>query len=1604
MFKMPKEYLFILLTFLVAVPVTNLKAQVSAAFGSDTTQGCAPLVIRFRDQSTGSPVYWRWDLGNGTVSFNQNPSTTYFTSGKYTVKLYVRNAANQEDSITKTEYITAYAPPVLNFRASDSSGCFPLDVRFTDLSAAGSGTIMSWEWDFGDGFTSKDANPVHTYTALGNYNVSLRIINSNGCVSTLSKPSYVRIASGATAGFGFTAPNSCRPPTNINFTNASTGTGTLSYNWSFGDGTSSAQANPSHSYTTTGTYTIRLIVQNNAGCRDTLEKANAITIGGVSAAFTMPAQICAGVQLPLVNTSSPAPSATFWSFSDGTASALPNPVKSFANPGNYTVKLVSDFGACKDSVTQPVTVLPKPAPAFSATNNLSCKPPLTVAFTGNSVNGVGYKWLFGDGSTSTAQNPTHLYQQGGKFDVTLVVTGANGCSDSLKKTAFVQIVPASIAVNNLPQQGCVPLTFSPVTTINSVDPIGSWYWDFGDGTNSSEAAPSHVYSRTGIYTVKLFFTTKGGCRDSVIFKDQVMAGNPPKVSFTGTPLKTCAFEPVRFTDLTTGDPLTEWYWEFGDRTVSLEQNPVHNFSDTGLFSIKLTVSSNGCKTDLVLKDYVYIQPPIAVFTDTSNCINPLSRKFTDFSLDAKSWFWEFGDSTTSTEQNPVHTYAKSGAYFVRLTVRNDSCYNTAERQVHIIAEKADFFATDTVVCKGTNVLFQSRNIDQKNISQQIWYFGDGFYSGGTTNVAHRYSTNGRFSVQLFVRDVNGCTDTLTRLQYIAIHGPVADFAAAVKNVCVGGSVAFNDLSVPDSLSPILQWAWKWGDGSLDSLGKGPFQHAYTRGGDFPVQLKVTDSKGCADSVSKPGSVYIAQPVAAFLSPDSLSCYNKPIRFINQSAGRSLTQTWSFGDNSAVSNLFEPTHSYPDEGSYTIRLVVKDQYGCVDSASKPDYIRIRNPKPAFKVNDSLATCPPLVTTFTNQSLNYSGYEWNFGDGTRSTVDNPTHFYNTSGTFIAKLVVTSPGGCKDSTTRTIVVRGPQGDLTYNKTTACLPVTMQFKANTKDNLSFLWDFNDGTTVASADSLISHTFTIAGSYLPKIILIDPQGCKVPVQGKDTVRVLGVTANFTSDKLTVCDSGRVQFTDASSSNDTIVSYLWNLGEGAVSTQRNPVHSYKNAGTYAVKLTVITQNGCTGSVGKATNLLVVASPVTGISSDSAACAPAAIRMAGIVVKPDTAALQWRWDFGNGQTANTQNPAPVSYSRAGSYNASLITSNAAGCADTSTKAIVIHPAPPVEAGPNATICTGTTYQLQGSNADRYSWSPAGALSCPDCATPVAAPRVTTVFRLQGETIFGCKGEDSVIIEVKQPFKLSASLADTLCIGNSLTLFATGAELYTWSPSAGLDNASASKPKASPVVTTNYRVIGTDTKNCFSDTAFVPVVVYPYPVADAGEDKTISAGSSTTLAPRISTDVTDIRWQPLTGLSCANCKEPVAAPKQTTTYRLSVSNTGRCTVSDEMTVFVVCKEGNLYMPNLFSPNGDGNNDVFYPRGKGVYGVRSLKIFNRWGEIVYEKYNFQANDPNPNVGWNGKYKNKDAGQDVYVYIIEIVCENNTVILYKGNVTLIR
>ncbi|MGZ8553650.1 MAG: PKD domain-containing protein, partial [Chitinophagaceae bacterium] len=254
----------------------------------------------------------------------------------------------------------------------------------------------------------------------------------------------------------------------------------------------------------------------------------------------------------------------------------------------------------------------------------------------------------------------------------------------------------------------------------------------------------------------------------------------------------------------------------------------------------------------------------------------------------------------------------------------------------------------------------------------------------------------------------------------------------------------------------------------------------------------------------------------------------------------------------------------------------------------------------------------------------------------------------------------------------------------------------------------------------------------------------------------------------------------------------------------------------------------------------------------------------------------------------------------------------------------------------------------------------------------------------------QGRDTICVNTAEPFEGSVAIADTLT---------------NWQWNFGNGQTSTQQNNTATFATAgNYAIKLTTTNKigCSSDTT-KNIYVVPLPTAVPVQDPlTIAVGIGANIVMTYTGDITSYNWIPTTRLSCTNCPAPFANPQKTTKYTVQVEDRHGCTNSGDITVIVVCGKDNFFVPNTFSPNGDGRNEVFYPKGTGLFRIKSMRVFNRWGEVVFEKKEFPANDPS--AGWNGTYKGKPASPDAYIYTMEILCENNTVIPVKGNVTLLR
>jgi len=1590
--------LFLVLFCAFSYPVM---AQLKADFTSSPQSGCAPLIVSFTNTSKGNPGSFKWNLGNGVVSTEENPATSYFDPGTYTVRLVVYKG---QDSTVKTAVITVYENPVVDFKLSDSVGCFPLHITYTDKSNPGSGTIAKRTWDFGDGTISNETQPSHNYQAEGAFSVTLSVINSYGCAATYARQDVVRVSKGVHADFAFSAEAICHSPAVYNFNSTSTGSGKLTYKWAFGDGSTSKGETASHGYKTAGTFPVSLNVISDAGCADTITKQ--VSVAFVKSAITSNDTVCLGTSFKFTNAAVPAPVSSTWSFGDSTTSADINPFKTYNVAGIYTVKVVNTFFAgCIDSTTKKVKVVTAVIPAFKIEDTAGCSLPFTANFKNTTKGNATYTWDFGDGTTSTDTEPAHTYNKYGNYTVTLKATNGGGCVNTLSKSAAVVLQQFKITGVAGERAGCLPFNVKPVVKTNIAAPIATYSWDFGDGFVSSQASPTHTYTTEGLFTIKVKVTTADGCVDSLSLVDSV--GHKLNPSFTATPTDVCASTQVTFTN-TTQEASSNLWWYLGDGTIVYKlPNPGHNYIDTGYFDVMLVVQNMGCYDTVIQKKAVHIKGPVAKFNPQRQCINRTQVGFINKSIDDRTRTWAFGDGLTDTAKNPVHIYKDAGVYTVKLVVSNGTCTYETKANVNVVNERGQFNVTDTVVCRNTALNYSVSNVNAKNIASTVWKFVPPATNNvqGNISITYKYPTAGRYTPSVIVTDVLGCADTLTANNSVRVYGPTAKFIALEKGACQDSTIHFKDTSVTDGVHPITSWAFDYGDGNKNTyITKGPFDNTYHEKGTYTVSMSVKDSYGCTDINTQNNIVLITKPVAKFFISDTTVCPGKGIGFHNVSSGVLLTHKWDLGDGRQSTTGELSNIQYTKLGTYDVKLVVTDVNGCKDSAISVNAVHIYMPTAKFLISDSVSACPPLTVNFTNQSVNFASIKWSFGDGNTSTIAAAAHIYTYPGVYTAKVIATGLGGCADSVSRKITIKGPTGKLQYAKTSVCYPYAQQFKAVSQNAVQYIWDYSDGNTKQTTTDTSSHIYA-PGAYIPKLILVDDNGCKVPIKGPDTLRVYTITAKIGGGTHVLCDSGNVTFIDSSVTNDAIKTRKWIFDDNTVATGVTATHRYAGTGTYGVTLVDVTANGCTDTVKLDAPVKVVKSLSLTIDGTTAYCAPASVALTAKSNVSEASDVTWSWDFGNGTTATTQNISGLVLSNAGNYPVKLVAQNSSGCKGVAEIALAVHAAPALKTTADTMICKFTSVNLKVSGADTYTWQGKGNLSCTNCTTPVAQPDSTSTYLVTGKTAFGCTTSDSVTVKVSQPVRVSIAKNDTLCNGEAKQLVASGAHTYQWSPSIYLDNQAAAKPtfRAVKDTTVTYKVTGQDEKKCFTDTAYVKVKVYPIPQMQVLQTAaTVSAGGEVTLTTQNSPDVTKWKWTPPMWLSNPNAASPVAQPRESITYTVVAANEGACVTRAQVAVTVICNGGNIFVPNTFSPNGDGVNETFYPQGRGIYNIKSFRVFNRWGQLVFEKLNGGAN--NPADGWDGTFKGQKLASDVFVYIIEVLCNNNTVIPVKGNVTLMR
>jgi gliding motility-associated-like protein len=479
---------------------------------------CLQNQMVFTDLSSvsgGGSFQHSWSFGDGNNASGVQVNNNYLQAGLYNVQLTVVTAQGCSASLAKP--VQVYDLPLAAFSANDV--CLNLPANFDDNSSIANGQITGWNWTLGDGSVSNMQHPIHSYGLSGIYPIILQVTSNYGCrnsasdsVSILSLPTPQPSALGGCLGenriFSDLAPNVS--PNDIQ-----------TWNWDFGNGLISAQSSPVVAFTTSGPQTVTLTTTNLAGCRATAQVS--VMISPLPLAGFTNSNACDGSAVQFNNTSSIGQGASIsgynWNFGDGSLNSnLSNPSHVFAQAGTYTVTLVAISNeGCTDSIASSVTVHPLPVANFIHQNVAGCGP-LIVAFTDSSYVASGtistWFWNFGDGRSSTVQNPVHTYATTGNYAVSLTVTSNNGCVNTSTINNAVIVYPSPNAL--FTASPTVQSITNPVFDfINQSTGALTYNWLFGDGTSSPAENPQHIYADTGNYRVTLWVTNSYGCRDSI---------------------------------------------------------------------------------------------------------------------------------------------------------------------------------------------------------------------------------------------------------------------------------------------------------------------------------------------------------------------------------------------------------------------------------------------------------------------------------------------------------------------------------------------------------------------------------------------------------------------------------------------------------------------------------------------------------------------------------------------------------------------------------------------------------------------------------------------------------------------------------------------------------------------------------------------------------------------------------------------------------------------------------------------------------------------------------------------------------------------------------
>ncbi|MDG1517759.1 MAG: PKD domain-containing protein [Flavobacteriales bacterium] len=1497
------------------------------------------------------------------------------------------------------------------FDTDQTSGCAPFVVPFTNLSTDGN----SYKWDFGNGFTSTDLDPIYIYSQPGIYTVTL--ITTNGTDSdTTKKSALIRVNASPVPKLSVNSQNGCSPHI-AEFSDLSipqSGTITEWY-WAFGNGETSSEQNPTTTYIETKNYEVFLKVKDINGCEASISKSDFIRLDNPQAKFVHGSVKC-GLPSPVtfINKSTGEDLDYNWDFGDGNSTSGDVPgIHEYIAFGTkqVTLTVTEKLTGCKDTYSKSLVVGDYEATfdwdIICGFNEFTIKVENTTE-TFNSLD-----WNFGGESTKSTQNAEYNFKGKGPYEITLTSTVNDACWDT---TTITYQLPEPIA-NGIPPICSDPLEVT--FTNNSKGSELDYYWDFGDSLYSTEKSPVHTYDiPPEIFKYKLVATDKFGCSDTNAWilrvpfpiarfyeQDSIYTGcSPLNLTFKDT-------------SYTLNSKISNVEWNFGDPASeslneSKEFEPNHIYNTPGDYDIKYIIfTEDGCSDTVTYEAIIKAGE------------KPISANFTQSPNDTIC----YGDRIDFEDQaNYLTTYLESNYFCWAFNEGTNSLLIDEETPISDCPPNVSSYLGKTPFI---NYNDPSRTYEQfKHVSDTI---GDTISTGEVIPDAGQLYTH-------LITGYNGCFVEVINPTFvdttIAVNGYVIEdnfelfsdsskffgfYQASLNYDSIAYSYIYSASARTDTVYKIHPT-----DTSFFLL---------TEGEKYYVRTKIlNNASGCENELY---DQIVIDSVRLDFEVVKRQCLNSnPVLFDDNSHakyGKLIERNWLINGVKELSSLdFDSAYySFPDTGTFKITLqnIYQIEYYKYGVKTYGDYtkeltkqIKIEGVK-AKGSSDTLNICGGETLEFTDSSGSTNlikDYVWQFGYETDSaTIQNPSHIYNLAGTYTPTLIVTDTFGCYDSVALTpISVSKPTVNFIVSDSLICKGdfismINESINYPVENSLSYTWTAYSFT---SNNIDFVQQFDSVGSFDIKLHAIDnTSGCQDSLIKTKHLEVSDFPeTNFAGSPLYVdCPPLASNFGDSTKTN--VLSWNWNFGDGNTSSSQNPINIFTSPGLFDISLITTNFAGCSDTLIRKEYVNINGpSGYVNFNPDTL-CIPDSVKFD--LELNNTQFYIWNFGDGNNISYNYEDfPDSIfhHYKKGGTFQPTIELIDDEGC-------FYSLPELPIIQGDSIKaqfmtssdiICDVLNIPFQNNSRSTFEseflWT-FGDLDSSKVKSPLHTYLTDSIYSvtLKQKSPLGCIDSVSKTITVfNAPLPKLNIQNENFCIPSISILklifennqFVADSSFFTLENSKIMGDSIVYQFENDGINNIQF-TIAYGSGNCVID-SIVATPFYKWPIADFEfSPKNNSTEEPDVIFKNKTQNASEWLWD-FNDDETSSEESPGNSFKEAGSYKVKLigSNAGGC--SDTVIKDVnIAPYDFIKVPSAFSPNGDGQNDLFGILRAGDFTILEFKIYNRWGNIVFESNN--VNDK-----WDGTKKGSPQNTGTYIYYIKGSRTSGKQIEIKGDFTLLR